>query len=690
MAAIFEAAEKHRRLLLAGDREAASHLVHAYGTAWERANLELQGVLRKLEAAVAAGEDVSPAWLYQQRRMEAALGELEAGMRAFVDDAEVTIRDQQAAAVDAAQAHAHEQVAAALAEAPAGVGVVGDFTRMPKEALDHLVGTLADGSPLRTLLRQLPGEAGEAFAQALVAGVARGENPRRIAAEVRRAMGGNLARALTIARTEVLRSYRESTRLGYAANADIVKGWTWHSALQPRRTCAACWAMHGTVHPVDQRLDGHPNCRCVMVPLTRSWAELGAPPGTPDTTPPIARGPDLFDQLSEADQRAILGPAKLKAYKAGDIQLTDLVGRRSSDAWGTMRHERGLAAAARDARRDRTIPKAKAAKRGRADRHRVDTPVELPPAVRDDLERLGAPLEEVPMPADLARAVRSVDTRARVVDTAAREGLEVGDLEDALAQVPDLKEVVREDARRTRNQAQAWLDQNAEGGRLRKPPAAQRRTGSDGRVRMARDGGGEWDWLETLDEAELKRLRRFWTGAPNGMGVDVLEQAMEHHLGLTGDAAIRAWLEQNRLVDAAGALARGKLPSGRGYGNLVVDDLAPTLTQDGYDVARLMGADDLDAAVHVAKVQADQAAEFAARAFQPARLGPDPYRMSQYAYEAELRELEYDLTLIGDHRRTLERLEELIPEGLDDQLDPLPPDQLHQAVVALARKAGLV
>ncbi|NPV86000.1 MAG: hypothetical protein HPY45_08340 [Anaerolineae bacterium] len=164
--------------------------------------------------------------------------------------------------------------------------------------------------------------------------------------ELRKVLGTTLSRALTIARTETLRGHREATRASYQANSDIVRGWVWHSAAD-ERTCAACWAMHGTFHTLDERLDDHPNGRCAMVPKTKTWAEIGKQYGidlsdVPDTNSEIEPGVLLFDKLPAEKQIGILGPAKWAAWKDDQFTLSDLVGQTESTIWGTYRYEKSL------------------------------------------------------------------------------------------------------------------------------------------------------------------------------------------------------------------------------------------------------------------------------------------------------------------------------------------------------------
>lgn len=121
----------------------------------------------------------------------------------------------------------------------------------------------------------------------------------------------------------------------------------WHSACD-LRTCAACWAMHGTEHGLNEILDDHPNGRCAMVPKTKTWAEIGEQYGidfsdVPDTNPEIEPGVALFEKLPAEKQIKILGPAKYAAWKDGKFILSDIVGRKRSKEWGTHRYEKSLA-----------------------------------------------------------------------------------------------------------------------------------------------------------------------------------------------------------------------------------------------------------------------------------------------------------------------------------------------------------
>jgi SPP1 gp7 family putative phage head morphogenesis protein len=203
--------------------------------------------------------------------------------------------------------------------------ILSSFTRLNSDAVQAIVGFTTDGSPLTDLLQTLAPEASQGVRDALIQGVALGHSPAKIAAQSRDALGGSLTRALTIARTETMRAYRDSSSQAYADNGDVLDGWTWMASLSSR-TCAMCIAMHGTVHPVTEQMYSHPNCRCVMVPLVKGYSG-----------PSIQSGSTWFNEADEATQLSILGQSAFDAFQSGAISLQDLVGTSDSDRWGLSR-----------------------------------------------------------------------------------------------------------------------------------------------------------------------------------------------------------------------------------------------------------------------------------------------------------------------------------------------------------------
>ncbi len=325
---IYQVVEKHRRDLLRNERTAASAMVREYGAAWQRVRAQLDALIAQIEEAQRAGKKVSPAWLFQQNRLQSLLYQVEAEIARFVDYAEPEIARQQRAAVEAAQRHVWEQVSVLTDDET----ILAKFDRLAAEVVSDLIGFTESG-PLHELLDKLGPQVSKGFREAMIESLVLGRNPRETARRVRREFGVGLARALRISRTETLRAYREATRRNYQENSDIVEGWLW-LASKSARTCVMCLAMDGTFHTLDERLDDHPGGRCVMAPAVK-----GVPRPLRET------GAEWFEKQDEATQRKVLGNAGYEAYKAGAVELQDFVGQRWSRDWGTTRYARSLKSA---------------------------------------------------------------------------------------------------------------------------------------------------------------------------------------------------------------------------------------------------------------------------------------------------------------------------------------------------------
>lgn len=168
-----------------------------------------------------------------------------------------------------------------------------------------------------------------------MAGLALGEGPRAVARRIRAALGGDLSRAMRIARTETLRSYRTATNEHYKANDHIINGWRWLAA-KSGRTCAACLALDGTWHPASEVQQDHPNGRCSSVPSLRGRDD-------PSEPAPWQTGSQWLAEQSPEVQAQVLGKAGQKAYAAGAVKLEDLRGDAYSSVWGHTPRVRPLA-----------------------------------------------------------------------------------------------------------------------------------------------------------------------------------------------------------------------------------------------------------------------------------------------------------------------------------------------------------
>lgn len=325
---ILESSNRFRQQLLARERRAATVMVRFYGQTWR----SLQGDIRQLRADVEAqriaGETITEGKLWRLERMQAIQQQVERELLQFSEFADQTITANQREAIAAAERNAVDLIAGAF---PPDAGVEINFAQLPREAVEQLVGFLQDGSPLKDLLDEAVGEAADDFASTMVTGIAAGWNPRKLARELRGAFGMGLTRSLSIARTEQLRAYRTATLNTYQKNSDVVKEWERH-ATKDVRTCMACIMLDGKRYDLKTPMDDHVQGRCAMLPITKSYAELGIDAPEPDFSRELAS--DWFRRQSGDVQGLMMGPGAFKAWQDGLFKLEDYPRLIRSDKWG--------------------------------------------------------------------------------------------------------------------------------------------------------------------------------------------------------------------------------------------------------------------------------------------------------------------------------------------------------------------
>ena len=98
----------------------------------------------------------------------------------------------------------------------------------------------------------------------------------------------------------------------------VVTGWIWYAELD-ELTCEACVSEHGSIHDLEETLDGHYNCRCAALPYIEGL------------TGDIASGQSWFDGLDEDTQKAMMGNAKHEHYKNDSFQFSELSIQKVND-----------------------------------------------------------------------------------------------------------------------------------------------------------------------------------------------------------------------------------------------------------------------------------------------------------------------------------------------------------------------
>jgi SPP1 gp7 family putative phage head morphogenesis protein len=190
-----------------------------------------------------------------------------------------------------------------------------------KEAIKQLVGRTQTGSSLKKFfLDRLSVSMRAEAKKALIDGFTEGLGAREIASRLKDAADVPYTRALTISRTETNEAYRAASREFYQDAG--VKKYVWMAVLD-HRTCAICWNLHGRIFNSNRKVFSHPNCRCVLVPLTGDHKAIEA-------------GSIRFAKLEPGFQKQILGPGRYDLYKSG-IDLGAFIGSKKDEEFG-LRH----------------------------------------------------------------------------------------------------------------------------------------------------------------------------------------------------------------------------------------------------------------------------------------------------------------------------------------------------------------
>ena len=225
------------------------------------------------------------------------------------------------------------------------------FNRPNPDAIAQMVGRAGNGHPLGDLFSAFPQEATSGARQALLLGMATGANPVHIAQGISQAVGISRSRAITIARTEVLGSYRQAAHETYRANSDVLGYWLWSAG--GNNPCAMCAGMDGTLHDLSEDLSDHPCGKCAPIPVTKSWSDILGPYGidASDLEETSIGAPgnytsisEKFDSYSPQRQREIIGTQTgYEAYKRGEVTLKDFIGvRPGSDGFPSSYYQRSL------------------------------------------------------------------------------------------------------------------------------------------------------------------------------------------------------------------------------------------------------------------------------------------------------------------------------------------------------------
>lgn len=307
-------AQRQRNKLAKVDERNLEALAAAYADMWEG----LQGDVDALILAIGHLENPTRAQIEKLPQYKRLIQNMETALDRYTVYLETTIGAVGSAAI-----------IAGLADSAQMIKLAGPFTSLEPNVIKPLLDYLKPGGPLYNRLDLITTSTVDDVIAAIIEGVSKGYNPRKIADLIQDAFGGGLTDALRNTRTVQIYAYRDAARANYMASDGIVSGWIWFAELDAD-TCMACVSQHGTVHPLEEVLDGHYNCRCAPLPFIEG------------ITDDVQAGQAWFDGLSESEQKSMMGPGKYDAYKAGKFEFSALSNQQDNEVYGTMRTETAL------------------------------------------------------------------------------------------------------------------------------------------------------------------------------------------------------------------------------------------------------------------------------------------------------------------------------------------------------------
>lgn len=364
---IFTASDSYRTKLDNKVDSFVGETIDRYETVLKSLDTDLAAVRDLIANRQALGLPVPASWLHRQSRYIDLIDQTYATVDNY---SKILKEDVRRGATDTFNQAQEDALGLIDRQLPGYEENIKPFNRLNKNAAEQYMGSTYSErtSPLPGVFRSMGPEAGDTLDREILNGISQGLHPNDVVRNASAVMtASQLSRAATIARTEMYRSYREANRRVFAQNDDIVDKWIWHAHIG-EYTCAACYASHGEEFDVKEPMASHPNCRCTQIPKTKSWEDLGI--DMPDSaemqygregqwvngqwvTSRTGRrkrtGEERFAELTDLEQRKILGPKKYAAYKAGDIQLRDTIVTRKNGRWGKTRSVGSLDQALRNA-----------------------------------------------------------------------------------------------------------------------------------------------------------------------------------------------------------------------------------------------------------------------------------------------------------------------------------------------------
>lgn len=327
---LFRAAKKYRERLNKAEEKALKEMKRAYTASLSSTLNDLNKLEIQINKMIENGSSDFEMYDELKNWYEKRINDITDKINQFSKSAIEITKINQEEAVIIGNDYAVENLNAALGKPPVPIDI--NIISLDTNALEQFVGLSSDGSPLQDLFDSITTTYGNDIKDIISNGILTGKNPKSIAREIKISTGMPRYRAETIARTESHRAARAASIQNYSKNSSLTNGYI-RICSGDSRTCPACFALHKTEYSLNKIMPTHPNCRCIVIPKVKTWAELTGDPTIPEVSDKIPTAEQLFNKLSDKDKRIVLGPERYKLYLEG-TGLKEMIGTKEDDNWG--------------------------------------------------------------------------------------------------------------------------------------------------------------------------------------------------------------------------------------------------------------------------------------------------------------------------------------------------------------------
>lgn len=310
--AVVRVAREYRAQIARNEDKALRRMARSWHQMERELEAEYFNIAQQIQDLADSGVPVPIEWIYQQRRYQEMLQQVDKAIAEYDKDAVSVISDYQ-------RENWNLGLESARAQVKMGNPESWIWNEVSRDTAETVAGFAGNGAPLAELLKRDYADLGQRVTDALITGIGLGKGAHAVAKDMRDAMSIDYDRSVRIARTEINRAYRLANAEQYRLSGVVQKVVR---LCYPPTACFACLELDGEECP-NGICDDHPNGKCTTVAIT-----IGG------VMPDWQHGHEWLMEQSVVDQRRIMGDERYELWKKDHIPLRDMVQMKPNPVWG--------------------------------------------------------------------------------------------------------------------------------------------------------------------------------------------------------------------------------------------------------------------------------------------------------------------------------------------------------------------